>query len=410
MNFWSYRRRKILALFTFGALFFLLVLHVRWLFKAATFEEEIFNQRVAIAMKEARDEIEHHLDNGNDINNYLCSSKLVGNNADSTVTALLDSIITSRLLINNIHLKYTFNVVDNYYATGIRDSSGCYCQTMNGLLPIEGISINIEFPDRAKYMMSQIGVMFIISLLFIVFIASSFLIMLRLYNRERIVVARTTDFINNMVHEFNTPLSNIRLATALIRKKADGDNKFDDYLNIISKEHSKLTRHVDDILYAATSGNHTSEIVNIAQLTRNVVEQYQPSIEELGGTINYTSNDEDIKLNANSNQMETAIINLIDNAIKYSDSSPEISITLEKTNNKIRLSVADKGIGIARGDINHIFEQFYRVSSGDLHKTKGFGIGLYHVKNVVKTLGGKIHVDSTPGKGSNFMIELKLYK
>ncbi len=411
MEFWSYRRRKILALLTFFSLAFLLVLHVRWVFKAATLEEEIFNQRVAIALKEARDEIAGRLGNGIEMNQYLCG-KAPHHDHGSDVKRQLDSIISSRLRINNIHLRYTFRIADNYQVNSMRDDDGCYCQSLSGLLPIDGVSINVDFPERTRYVVRQIGGMFVVSVLFILFVAISFLILLKLYNRERMVMARTVNFINNMVHEFNTPLSNIRLATALIRKRSSADSKLDDYLNIISKEHGKLVKHVDDILTASTPGviNCGGELVDLLELTSGVVDYYQSSISAVGGVLSFVHGDGKFIVKGNHRQFEIVWMNLIDNAVKYSVSAPNVKLSLDKQDGVVRFVVEDSGIGIAKGELKYIFEQYYRISSGDLHQVKGFGLGLYFVRTVIEAAGGKVYAESSQGKGSCFIVELKEVK
>lgn len=409
MDFWSYRRRKILALLTFVALAFLLILHVRWIFRAAKFEEEIFNQRVAIALKEARDEIEARLHNGNPMNDYLCGKATSSH--DSTITAQLDSIIDSHLRINNIHLRYSFHLDGNFRTTSMRDDAGCYCQTLDGIIPIDDVNIKVQFPDRSRYIVRQIGGMFVVSVLFIIFLAISFIIIVRLYNRERLVAERTVGFVNNMVHEFNTPLSNIRLAAALIKKKNGSDTRLDDYLNIIHKEHNKLVRHVDDILNAASPKtiNGGSEKVDLLELTSGITDYYTAAISTRGGSITFTHGDDSYFVLGSFRQLEIVWMNLIDNAIKYSAGAPVINLTLERHNRNSRFIVEDKGMGIPRTDLKHIFDQYYRVASGDVHKIKGFGLGLYFVRSVIEGMGGKISAESTLGKGSRFIVELKQY-
>lgn len=392
---------------TFAALALLLVVHVFWLFKAAALEERIFNQRVAIALKEARDEIGVRLGKCLRMNDYLCGKKCAHEVAQSK-TAELDSIIRSKLEINNIHLRYSFSVSDTHAKGGGMSVSkrACYYQSLNGLISADGIRINLEFPDRSRYVLAQIGGLFVLAIFFIFFVGFSFVIMLRLYRREKMAMHRTIDFVNNMVHEFQTPLANIRLAVALLKKRIIADAKQEGYLQVIQKEHHKLQNHVEEILQVSSLGCLPSgrEVVDLLSLTRDVFENYQPGLVELNGRLDLHCQDGDYCVMGNHKQFEIVWNNLIDNAIKYSNQTPEIDLRLYKNKGKICFSVEDKGIGIEKEELQHIFQQYYRIGSGDVHNVKGFGLGLFYVRQILDLHNGKVSVESVPGKGSRFTI------
>ncbi|MBP8790053.1 MAG: HAMP domain-containing histidine kinase [Breznakibacter sp.] len=400
----SPRQRKVLALSTFAALVLLLGVHVHWLFKAATLEERLFNQRVAIALKEARDEIGVRLGRCHHMNDYLCGKKCA-HEVERDKTAELDSILRSKLEINNIFLRYSFSVSDNHLEAG--QSKKCFRQSLNGLIAAEGIRLNLEFPDRSRYVLAQIGGLFALSIFFIFFIGFSFLIMLRLYRREKLTMHRSIAFVNNMVHEFQTPLANIRLAVALLKKRIEGNAKQEEYLQVIQKEHHKLQRHVEEILHVSALGYlpSGSEVVDLYSLTNDVFENYQPSISVLNGKVNFHCQEGNYCVIGNYKQFEIVWNNLIDNAIKYSINGPEIDLHLYKSKGNICFSVEDQGIGIRKDELHNIFKQYYRVESGDVHNVKGFGLGLFYVRQILDLYHGKVSVESAPGKGSRFTIE-----
>lgn len=403
------RKTKLLALSTFAALALLLVVHVVWLFKAAALEERLFNQRVAIALKEARDEIGVRLGKCMRMNDYLCGKQCAHEVANNK-TAELDSIIQSKLEINNIHLRYSFYISDQHAGVaGIIGKRSCFHQSLNGLVSADGIHINLDFPERSRYVMAQIGGLFVLSIFFILFVALSFLIFLRLYRREKLAMQRSVDFINNMVHEFQTPLANIRLAVALLKKRASDDAKQGDYLLVIQKEHHKLQGHVEEILQFASPGSLPAgrEVVDLLALTRDVCENHQPSITALGGQINFKDQGGAFCVKGNYKQFEIVWNNLIDNAVKYSRHAPVVNLHLFRSKGCVGFVVQDHGVGMPRGEIQNIFKQYYRIGSGDVHDVKGFGLGLFYVRRIVELYGGKVSVESTLGKGSCFTVEFE---
>lgn len=401
----SHRHRKLVVAATFAALILLLAIHVFWLFKAARLEEQIFNQRVAIALKEARDEVAVRLVQCIQMNEYLCGKQCAHDVAHNK-RAELDSIIHSRLEINNIHLKYWFEI-NHAHLSSATDKNNCYYQSLSGLLPTDDIHIKVQFPDRSRYVMAQLGGLFVASITFIFLVAISFVVMLRLYHREKLLMQQTIDFINNMVHEFQTPLANIRLATSMIKKRIAGDAKNEEYIQIVQKEHHKLQGHIDKILNVAALGqnNNATEPVDLLQLTRDAADNFRPRITALNGTIGFHYQGTNFILKGNYELLETAWNSLIDNAIKYSPDNVEILLCLTEENGKQTFIVEDQGIGMSTNETKRIFDQYYRVSSGDIHNVKGFGLGLYHTWQIISAYEGKIKVESTLGKGTRFIIE-----
>ncbi len=411
------KRRKIelegwMAGLTFLALIMLVVIQVSWIVRAARLEEQNFNHRVCTVLCDIGDEIGKKASNNNEIKNYICGkecqSKVRLNNE-----SVIDSIVKSTLKRNNIELDYTYSIGDSLAIQKNRGlfRSKSYLQKIVGFSDNQEVGIRLMFPGRDKFLLAQLKGWFVVSLLFIFFVAISFFITFRMFMRERSVARRTTDFINNMVHEFKTPIANIILATNLIRKKKNGDDqRSDDYTAIILNESRKMERNVEDILKVSGIGHQKFEKteVDLHEVIRQEVDYLKYSLEEKKGQIILQLEAEKHQIKGDPSHFSMLLSNLIDNAIKYNVDQPLIKISTRNEKTDLVIRVEDNGIGIGRNDLSMIFQKYYRVHTGDLHNVKGFGLGLTCVKRVTELYRGSVRVESTVGKGTVFTIILPL--
>ena len=221
-----------------------------------------------------------------------------------------------------------------------------------------------------------------------------------------------SDFINNMTHEFKTPIATISVATdSIINEKVVSDpERIRYFAGMIKKENARMNRQVEDILTIARLDKKDFEFnweaIDVHELISDAIQGINLQVEKRGGTI--TTN-----LDANNSMVTTdrihctnVVYNLLDNAIKYSDESPEISVSTINRQNGVLISVVDKGIGMTKVVQGKIFERFYRQTSGNIHNVKGFGLGLSYVKAVLEANHGNISVQSEPEKGSKFEVFL----
>ncbi|MBN2805101.1 MAG: HAMP domain-containing histidine kinase [Prolixibacteraceae bacterium] len=406
-------KQNFLAFFTFIALVVLLGIQLNWIFKAARLEEQNFNRMVTKALVEAREEIGNTASNCNEMKDYLCGNPCQVDVRKQKIEEI-DSIIRSKLEIFHINMDYTFEITDSIYTPANSKLFGarCYLQSLNGLLEKDGIKIRLEFPDRNQFLLAQIRGEFLIALLALFFVMASFIMTSRMFRKEREMVQQTSDFINNMVHEFQTPLSNIRFATNLIKKKEPiiNDEKISEYLSVILLENQKLEKHVDEILKVMCSGNDPGvlEQVDMHQLIHSNIKAFATRLESLNGSIVFHPDAVNYTIDATTGHMKLVLSNLIDNAIKYAREVPDISITTLNKGNNLVLVFKDKGIGMEKKELPRIFDKYYRVSTGDVHNVKGFGLGLTYVKKIIEQYNGNIDVTSTPGKGTVFTIFLPL--
>lgn len=219
-----------------------------------------------------------------------------------------------------------------------------------------------------------------------------------------------TDFINNMTHELKTPISTIGLSSEMLLKEnfSEDAERLKRYAGLIYKENKRLEHQVERVLNIAKLNKHElslkKEVLHLHELMDEAADSFRFNQLESGGEIYLNLNADPDRLNADPVHFTNVIFNLIDNAVKYCKEKPEITVTTQNDKRGILIAIADKGIGIKRENLKHIFDQFYRVSTGNLHDVKGFGLGLYYVKLVVEAHGGTIHVKSQFGEGTTFVI------
>jgi len=408
-------KQGLLATFTFTILVLLVFIQVGWIFRAANLEKQNFNHRVAMALKGARDEIGKRVPKCSDMTNYLCGRKCAaGVNKRKTVE--IDSIIRENFIINNINLPYTFLITDSILpqSKGKLLTSPCYLQNLNGLIDQNGIQIRVQFPSRNQFLLAQLYGIMGISVLFIVFVMFSFIVTFRLFRREKALLLQTTDFVNNMVHEFQTPIANMRFATNLIRKLKPVGNKekTDEYTGVILEETERLQAHVESILRVAGNGNvvQEKEIVDVNEVIESIIKSFKYRIESSNACIKFFPDAENHKIEAERGAISLIISNLIDNALKYVRQKPHIQISTLNQNKRLIIRVSDNGIGISKENQSKIFDKFYRVSTGDIHNVKGFGLGLTYVKKVTLQYKGLVAAESEPNKGSIFTLSFPIVK
>jgi two-component system phosphate regulon sensor histidine kinase PhoR len=226
------------------------------------------------------------------------------------------------------------------------------------------------------------------------------------------------DFINNMTHEFKTPLATISLAVDAMRneKVLQDRQKISYFSSIIKEENQRMNRQVETILKASQLEKQEVDLnlkpMHVHEVIKNVVDNFALQLEEKQGQAELVLNAANDLIDADEVHFSNLINNLVDNAVKYAKENTPIrlKITTESKEKKIIIRVEDNGIGMNKETVKRVFERFYRAHTGNIHNVKGFGLGLSYVKTMVQAHNGDIHVDSTLGKGSIFTVELPLRK
>lgn len=222
-----------------------------------------------------------------------------------------------------------------------------------------------------------------------------------------------TDFINNMTHELKTPISTIGLSSEMIlRSSPEEREKVEKYASIIFKENKRLENQVERVLNVAKLDKNkitlTKEELNIHELLDEVKDNFDFSQNDTGLNITLEKSATVNTINVDPVHISNVVYNLIDNAIKYCNKKPDITISTSSDKRHFYITFDDNGIGMKRDDLKMIFDKFYRVPTGNLHDVKGFGLGLYYVKLIIEEHNGTIQVKSTPGKGTTFSVRLPI--
>ncbi len=268
----------------------------------------------------------------------------------------------------------------------------------------------IRFPTRNSQILSNMRLTLIFSGILLVTILF-FLYAISIILRQKRLSEMQKDFINNMTHEFKTPISTIRISTDVFLKSPEimSSPRLSQYANIIQEQNQRLNNQVEKVLQLAKieRGNFklNLEEFNLHDLVENVLESIKIQVEKQGGTIICELLAKSPIIQADKLHLTNILHNLVDNATKYCKDAPNIRLKTKTIDeDRIQLQVIDNGIGISKDDLLKVFEKFYRVPTGDVHDVKGFGLGLFYTKNICDAHGWKISIESEQGKGTTVTI------
>ena len=268
----------------------------------------------------------------------------------------------------------------------------------------------IIIPDFKVQVWHSLSWMIIFSILFTVIIIAAFFITVKTLLNQKKISEIKSDFINNMTHEFKTPIATISLAVdALKNEKVYTDKTKWNYFNdIIKEENRRMNKHVETILQAALMEKQEFKLnfkpLHFHELIKNVAHNFQLQLQDKNGKIEYLLNASNDVVEADEVHLTNVISNLIDNSIKYSKDNLVLKVITHSTSKFIIIQFLDNGVGMSRETVKRIFEKFYRAHTGNVHNVKGFGLGMSYVKSVIDEHKGKIKVESVLGKGSTFYI------
>jgi two-component system phosphate regulon sensor histidine kinase PhoR len=223
-----------------------------------------------------------------------------------------------------------------------------------------------------------------------------------------------TDFINNMTHEFKTPIATINLAVEAIKKPKiiDDREKVMNYLKMIKDENKRMHAQVENVLRISKLEKNQLDIskdrMDVHDLIEDAISHVELIAMDRGGYIHKHFEAERSEILANDTHFTNVLVNILDNAIKYSPESPKVDVYTETVKNNIIIKVQDQGAGMSKAVLKQVFEKFYREHTGDVHNVKGHGLGLAYVKKIVEDHQGEVYVESEKGNGSTFFIKLPL--
>lgn len=281
-------------------------------------------------------------------------------------------------------------------------------------LSSEPYSLRLQIDNTRSYILGSLNFMLVGSILLIAFILTTFIITLLTLLKQKRLSEIKSDFVNNVTHEFKTPIATINLAVDSIEngKVITKEEAIKYFTGIIRDENRRMNRLVEQVLKMAlverAGLKQNPQTLDMHDMINAAIGHFELQIDSKGGTIVKEFNAERTIVDADEMHILNALVNLIDNAIKYSMGAPFVKICTFNTGNKITISVIDKGVGMKKDAQRRIFDKFYRHTDGNIHNVKGFGLGLAFVKSIVEAHNGKITVSSEIGKGSRFDITLPL--
>jgi|JI10StandDraft_1071094.scaffolds.fasta_scaffold246706_2 two-component system phosphate regulon sensor histidine kinase PhoR len=410
------KKGNLFVLFSIIALLILLVIQVFWILQAAKVKEVLFNEKANMVLSRTIEAL------GTDKQACMSIGECIDNDSTAEVTSKLakgelkkiDSLLHHYMQMYHIQIAYKFNIGKENTSQSMKENSlvkSTYMMPLEDISSKKGVEIKLIFPEKKAFVIAEMGFPFITSIILIITMIIIFWKTNLSLIKEKKIAAHTIDFINNMSHEFKTPLSNISLAAKMIAKQI-GNNKEDKipyYTNIILDENEKLNQQIELVLNL--NALERDEVLiqrhqcDFHQIIHLAIKNMQMQIEHNNATIELLLNATQMKIMGDKNQLVAVICNLIDNAIKYTNSNAIITIKTSNKNHQLIITLSDNGNGIPKEFHQKVFEKYFRIPTDDIHNVKGFGLGLAYIKKIVDLHQGEIKLDTNIEKGATFIID-----
>jgi two-component system phosphate regulon sensor histidine kinase PhoR len=334
---------------------------------------------------------------------------------------VLQKLIKKQLEEYGVNTKFEFGIYSNGIATKIKSNGFKFDKNATYSIPIlidnegnEKYKLLVTFPHKKRFLLSDLVSITLLSIIFTLIIIIAYSSALNQLIRQRQISEIKTDFINNMTHEFKTPIATINLALDAIKnpKIIDDKEKVLRYLQMIRDENKRMHAQVENVLRISKLEKKELDIAkesnNAEDIINDAIDHVNLILEDREGTITNHFNASRTSILINDVHFTNVIVNILENAIKYSPNIPKIDIYTENVKDMILIKVKDNGLGMSKVAQKRIFEKFYREHTGDIHNVKGHGLGLAYVKRIVEDHNGQVYVESEKGKGSTFIIKIPL--
>lgn len=395
-----------------------------WMDKAFDLREREFNDRVNIALRSVAQEIMALNKDSSDVPpvRQLSSNYFIVSTNDTLHPYLLENLLEAEFRSRNLKTNFEYSIYDCFtdslvFGGAVMLSESPTKSVEPRVIPKwerDSHYFGVYFPDKDNYLISQMTIwVFSSSILLVVIIFFAYTLWVILKQKKLSEIKN--DFINNMTHEFKTPISTITASAELLRSGNLDENKEkrERYYRMIADESNRLKLQVEKVLQMAQFDKNEIDlnrtVCDIHELIEQAATSVQILLDERNGKLKFEFEAVNPKLKVDELHFTNIIRNLLDNAIKYCVQSPFIVIKTSSSKNGVTISVKDNGIGISTPQKKQIFEKFYRVPTGNVHNVKGFGLGLYYVKSLVAAHNGTVDV-SSDSNGSTFTIFLPYTK
>lgn len=393
-----------------------------WLIETWTIKNEAFDNQVMKSLRQVANKIA-------DINKTeLPKSNLIQKDNSSyavNVNSAIDANILEDFLVRTFD-EASLNTVFEYAVYDCANDQLAYHNICNLSAGQENFvrSVNlpkfddliyyfvVSFPKRDSYLVNDLRTNIIFSVMSVLAVLM-FMLSLWVILKQQKLTDLQKDFINNMTHEFKTPISSIKIASdVILGDKTEGNGRIYRYAEIIKDQNERLNHQVEKVLNIARLEKDqfklTLEPIELKSFIERIIQMEKLKFDEKEGVLKLTTDLEDIVIHADKLHLGNVLSNIIDNAFKYCDKIPQVELRLKKENKQLLLEIEDNGIGIKKENIKKVFDKFFRVSTGNVHNVKGFGLGLYYVKNICDAHNWKIELESEEGEGTCISIGIPL--
>lgn len=388
------------------ALLTVLVIQLNWIRQAAAYKEAYFNERASIILARTTEVLSADTQLREQLNR----------GPGAGVQGHIDSVLRYFMDYYNFHTAYTFEVVRPVRGAFMNDQAApaeaCYDKSLDQLVQSNQWKLQLHFPQRQNFIMKEMGMPFLTVAVLVLVVLLLFWQTVRSLLKEKQLAEHTTDFLNNMTHEFKTPLTSIALAGKMIIEASTHPqaNETRQYAAIILEENERLRLQAEQVLSMAALEKGEIPIykteLDVHRLVEEVMRSMRMQLERAGAHVKTDLQADEAVVTGDRTHLANALRNLVDNAIKYAGAAPQITVRTYDAGQHVAIVISDRGTGIDKAYQQQVFEKFFRVPQGDVHDVKGFGLGLAYVKKIIALHGGTIALSSEKGKGTTFTITL----
>ncbi|MBS1659306.1 MAG: HAMP domain-containing histidine kinase [Bacteroidetes bacterium] len=419
------KSRTIQIIFTLAviAIAGIVVMQVFWFRQAFDAREKQFDQNVYTALQTVGEQIlqinQQQIPNTSLVNQLSSNYFVVSVNGEID-TRVLEALLKAEFRNRDLTQDFEYGVYDcnhqklvyGNYVSFTKDEKQLHDRELpqwkNDLY-----YFSVNFPEKKGQIIGSLGIWIYSSIVLLVVVGFFAFSIIAIFRQKQLAEVQK-DFVNNMTHEFKTPVSTILVTSRLLnRDEVQRDpQSINQYSSLIQSEALRLKSQVERVLQVAVWDErklqYKFEMLDIHECLEQAINSLEHVIMEKGGALSKNLLATQSHVRADRLHLSNVFYNLIDNAVKYNQKEPRVEVSTANARNEIEIRIKDNGIGIEARNIRRIFDRFYRVHTGDVHDVKGFGLGLYYVKKVVQDHKGKISVSSVPGSGTEFLLSFPL--